>query len=220
MKVLVIIASIFFFCSSTIAQNILTDGKLPTDLKITIHHTGTVQFATYYRYTISPEGSVTIEYTRRGLPPARDFSTLLAVKAPKPAKTAKSGKNSKKLKAETAIQTQKPVDTTATQVPPKKDKLSTGQLIKLSQTIESSGFFDMNDNYQGNPDLETATCVNHAAAQAISVTANGKTKNVYFFLGCGYGEFEPLKKFLALFQQIETAISSVNIKEVQPSINP
>lgn len=179
---------------TTSAQNILVGGKTPKDLQITIDDTGTIQFANYQRFTISSEGFVTVEYTRRGLPSSGgQFSTLLLLR--------KNG-NSKK------VRPQKPAE--------KKDRVSERQLIDLARAIESSTFFQMQDSYHGDSTLELGTCVDHAGAKAISVTANGRTKNVYFFLGCTYGEYEPLKKFLELYKRIETVVGGVKVKEIEP----
>ncbi len=191
MKVIVLAASLAAFSLSTSAQHILTDGQLPKDLKITIDNTGTVQFANYYRSNILRDGSVTLEYTSRGLPIQRGFSSVLLLKgqkAPKP--------------------------------PVKKNKLSKKQLTELAHAIETSGFFEMKESYYGNPGSEPVMCSNHANAKAITVIANGKTKRVYFFLGCGYGEFEPLKKFLSVYEQIEKTIGGVKVREIQPATSP
>ena len=193
MKIIGLIISFFVLGLTATAQNILVNGKLPNDLQIKIDDTGTVQFANYTRSIISVDGTVGFEYTRRGLPVQNNYVGLLILKGQKP-----------------------------TKLPTKKDKLSKKQLLELAQAIETSTFFDMKDRYDGNPSIqaEGAGCVNHAAAKAISVTANQKTKHVYFFLGCGYGEYEPLKKFLTLYQQIEKMVSGVRVTEIKPSVKP
>lgn len=193
MKIIALIFSFFVLGLTTTAQNILVNGKLPNDLQITIDDTGTVEFANYTRTIISVDGTVGFEYTSRGLPVQNNYVGLLILKGQKP-----------------------------TKLPTKKDKLSKKQLLELAQAIEMSTFFDMKDRYDENPSIqgEGAGCVNHAAAKAISVTANQKTKRVYFFLGCSYGEYEPLKKFLTLYQQIEKMVSGVNITEIKPSVKP
>lgn len=193
MKIIALIFSFIVLSSTGIAQNILVDGQLPNDLRVTINNTGTIQFANYTRYMISVDGTVGFEYTSIGLPIVQNNVGVLMLKGHKPVKPPRA-------------QT-------------KKDKLARKQLLELAKAIEKSTFFDMNDSYYGNPDAQF-NCVNHADGKAISVTANQKTKNVYFFLGCGYGEYDPLKKFLILYQQIEQMISGVKVKEVQPQAKP
>lgn len=179
------------------AQNILIGGKLPKDFQITIDDTGTVQFATYRRYTISAGGSVTVEYTRRGLPVQNRIDGLFEI--------TRNGKTQKK------VQSPKPPD--------KKDKLSKGQLLKLARAFESSTFFQMQDSYYGNAALQLATCVNHSDAKAMSITANNRTKRVYFFLGCEYGEYAPLTEFLGLYKKVEMVINGVKVKEIQTPVS-
>lgn len=185
---------LMLLASTAAGQNLMVDGELPRDLKITIENTGTVQFANYYQNTILADGTVTFEFTSRGLPVQdRGYGELVL------------STNDKKHKTE-------PAPTP----PAKKDKLSKSDLLELARAFESSTFFQMQDSYYGDPTLKTGMCINHSAAKAISVTANGKTKRVYFFLGCSYGEYAPLAEFLQLYKSVETAISGVEIKEIRP----
>ncbi len=184
---------ILFFCvlgASVHGQELLEKNKIPGDFKVILDVTGTIQFANYYRYSISADGVVIFEYTSRGLPIERRYNLELIPLGEKP-------KRSKVPK------------------PPKKKKnLSKNQLREIVRVLESSGFFLMKDSYYGDPSATNGTCVNHADAKALSITANGKTKRVYFFLGCSYGDGHELKNFLALFEKIQRMISAVNIREV------
>ncbi|MEQ1644273.1 MAG: hypothetical protein ABL959_12570 [Pyrinomonadaceae bacterium] len=98
--------------------------------------------------------------------------------------------------------------------PPKKPKrakrLTDKQLMSLVREFEISGFFEMRDNYSyGDPTLTLQTCINHAEQKSLSITANGKTKSVTFFLGCSFSEKSPLKAFLALYDKVSQALSTV-----------
>lgn len=203
MKTLALMFLLLIPSISAAGQNILVNGKLPKDLQITIDDTGTLQFADTKRSTISSDGRVVFHHTSQSLPLLKNPADLLALKTTGSEPKKKPGKLEKTLA--------KPPKNT-----PKKDKLSKKQLFELVQAIELSGFFEMQDRYHGNPTLKTSTCINHSKAKAISVLGNGKTKTVYFFLGCSYGEFETLTKFLRLYDQIAGAISSVKAKEIRP----
>ena len=95
--------------------------------------------------------------------------------------------------------------------PKLKDKFSKKQIKQIILEFEKSGFFEMNEYYEGDPALIEATCVNHAETKSLSISANGKTKKVGFFLGCSYGEKSPLKSFLSLFDKISGMLQGVKV---------
>lgn len=196
MKTSGVILFLLILASTSVGQNIVRKGKLPKDFQLIVDETGTVQYANYRRYIIRGNGKVTFEYTRQGLPIGRPFSDLILIPS--------SGNSSTK------------AHRPKTASPVKKEKLSKRQVIRLAQAIDSSTFFEMQDRYYGNPLIEEGSCTNHASANAITVAANGSTKTVYFFLGCTYGDFTPLKRFSQLYDLILKAISSVRMKELSP----
>jgi hypothetical protein len=189
MKVFPVLVCILFLSLSSVSQTLLQNNKLPKDLQISLDVTGTVQFANYYRYSIEANGAVSMEYTSRGLPVTKGFNYLLIPLGEKPKKVI--------------------VPTP----PKKKEKLSRNQLKELVRAFESSGFFSMNDSYYGDPTTVNGMCTNHADAKALSITANGKTKRVYFFLGCTYSENTPLKNFLEHFDKVQRVLKDVKIRE-------
>lgn len=185
----IVLTLILIACASVSAasQSILKDGKIPKDLAITLSLGGTIQFSTQYDLRITADGKVYLENYREGLPVGRSFSELLK---------------------------------TTTFVMPKapklKEKFSKKQLKAIVSEFETSGFFAMNPYYQGDSEAETNVCINHAEEKGISITANGQTKKVAFFLGCSYGENSPLKKFLALYNFVEIqmrGVRKINSKE-------
>jgi hypothetical protein len=96
-----------------------------------------------------------------------------------------------------------------------KDKLSKKQLKRIINEFESSGFFELNDYYENDPTFKDASCSNHALIKSLLISANGKTKKVGFFLGCGVGENSPLKKFLSLYEKIEAELKKVKKQKVE-----
>ncbi len=176
---------IIFFTtfSQMLAQSILKDNKIPEDLIIKLTLSSTIQFSSEYDLKITSDGKVYLDERSHNLP-GTNFSALLRLN---------SGKNkTKQLK-----------------VPKLKDKLSKRQIKKIVSEFEKSGFFEMNESYYGDPTLKEGTCVNHAYTKGLSILANGKTKNVAFFLGCSYGENSPLKSFLNLYAKIDEELSGV-----------
>ena len=183
-----IVFSIFLFlavASPMIAQTILKDGKIPKDLVITLSLEGTTQFSTHYTYKITTDGKVFYE-EQSNLPPQESFADLLNV-------------NDKSRKV---------------RKPKLKNKLSKEQIKSIILEFEKAGFFEMNESYYGDPTLKEVSCVNHAEKKGLSITANGKTKSVAFFLGCSYGENSPLKSFLNLYDKIGKELSNVKKKKL------
>ena len=143
---------------------------------------GTMNFSHYYTYTIHRDGRVTYDDSAsvNALPTGVNYSALLG--------------SHKKLPK-----------------PPKlADRLKDKQLLALMREFEASDFFEMRDNYSyGDPFLTQQTCVNHAQSKALSITIDGKTKSVSFFLGCSYSDQSPLKAFLALYDKVSEMLSKV-----------
>ena len=166
------------------AQSILTDSKIPKDLIIKLTLSSTIQFSSEYDLKIVADGTVYLEDRSHNLPLGPNLSTLLIIN---------SGKN----------KTERP------KVPKLKDKLSEKQIRQIISEFKKSGFFEMNESYYGDPTLKEGTCVNHAYTKVLSISANGKTKSVAFFLGCSYGENLPLKSFLKLYDKIDKELSGV-----------
>lgn len=94
-------------------------------------------------------------------------------------------------------------------VPNLKDKFSQKQLKQMILEFEKSGFFEMNESYEGDINLQENICINHANTKGLSILANGKTKKIAFFLGCSYGEKSPLKSFLNLYDKISEELKKV-----------
>lgn len=181
-----ILFSIVFFCalvSQISAQSVLKNGTIPKDLVITLSLSSSSQFAYIYDYKITSDGRVFFEDHSRLLP-SLNFSNLTLLNI-----------NGKKLK--------KP------KIPKLKDRISQKQIKRIILEFEKSGFFEMNEYYQGDLTLKEGVCVNHANIKGLSISANGKTKNVAFFLGCSYGENSPLKSFLNLYDKIDKELSGV-----------
>jgi hypothetical protein len=173
-----------FFALQVSAQSFLKNGEIPKDLVIELKLSSTIEFFTHYDMTITADGKVYLE-VRSNLPQPTNFSRLLGI-AP--------GKNKpEKLKT-----------------PKLEDRLSKKQIRKIIGEFEKSGFFAMNEYYEGDPNPATdGTCVNHAEIKGLSISANGRTKRVAFFLGCTYAENSPLKSFLALYDKISKELSGV-----------
>lgn len=183
-----IVSGIVFFCSfvwQMQAQSVLKDGEIPKDLIITLSLSSTVQFSDAYIYKINPDRTVFFENRSNSLPLGVSFAGLLS---------GKVGETSKPVKIKS---------------PELKDKLSKKQIKQILIEFEKSGFFEMNEYYQGDPTLELNTCHTHADTKSLSISANGKTKKVGFYLGCSYGEKAPLKSFLTLFDKISEILKSV-----------
>ncbi len=165
---------------SATAQTATKNGRIPKDLVITLDLGGTTQYANYYSYKIVSDGKVFYKERSNALPAQKPFSELLRLKGQK---------NPKK--------------------PELREKLSKRQIAQIINEFEKSGFYEMEDYYYGDKTLENGTCVNHALEKGLSVSINGKTKKVAFFLGCSYGEDSPLKSFLILYDKIEKELSGV-----------
>lgn len=168
-----------FFALRVSAQSSLKEDEIPKDLVIKLSFSSTARYSPEYDVIITADGKVYLEYRSEGLPLARNFSDL-------------SKNKSKKVEA-----------------PRLEDRLSKKQIKEIIGEFEKSGFFGMNESYYGDPNLELQTCVNHSDTKALSVSANGKTKKVAFYLGCNYGEESPLKSFLALYDKIDKKLSGV-----------
>lgn len=164
------------------AQSLLIKGKIPNDLIIKLSLSSTMEYSSEYDLKITADGKVYLTDRSHNLPSGTNFSTLLGLT---------SGKNKK------------------SKLPKLKDKLSKKQIKQILYEFEKSDFFLMNELYYGDPTLKEASCVNHAYTKGLSISTNGKTKNVAFFLGCSYGENSPLKSFLNLYDKIDKAISGV-----------
>ncbi|HEX8399034.1 MAG TPA: hypothetical protein VF644_16480 [Pyrinomonadaceae bacterium] len=103
--------------------------------------------------------------------------------------------------------------------PKLRERLSQRQLSQLIRDFEKSGFFEMNEYYQGDPGFKEGVCINHAQRKGLSISANGKTKSVAFFLGCGYGEKSPLHSFLNLYNKIEKELQNVKKEKLEKPLN-
>ncbi len=164
------------------AQSLPIKGKIPNDLIIKLSLSSTIEYSSEYDLKITSDGKIYLTDRSHNLPSGTSFSTLLGLT---------SGKNKKSK-------------------PPKlKDKLSKKQIKQILNEFEKSGFFEMNESYYGDLTLKEGSCVNHAYTKGLSISMNGKTKSVAFFLGCSYGENSPLKSFLNLYDKIDKAISGV-----------
>ena len=185
---------LYVLISASYAQGNAANTEVPGDLKITLSVSGTIQIATHYTYTILSDGSISLEYQRQGLPvvhrPPLELFTL-------------NGKAVKKAPAPPTV-------------PQKKKHLSKTDLESLVRAFETSGFFEMADRYEGDWTVPNATCVNHAEEKGLSITSNGRTKSVSFFMGCAYGEASPLKRFLALYDTVSKAMNNVEVKTIEP----
>lgn len=176
---------IFFaaFCQMS-AQSVLKVNKIPKDLVIKLTLSSAIQFSSEYDLKVTADGTVYLKDRSHNLPKGSDFSSLLI---------KNSGKN----------KTGKP------KAPKLKAKLSKKQIKQIIGEFKKSGFFRMNEFYYGDPTLKEGTCVNHAYTKALSISTNGETKSVAFFLGCSYGENSPLKSFLKLCDKIDKELSGV-----------
>ena len=189
MKILLSIIFLSAFVSQMPAQSILKDGKIPKDLVIKLSLSSTIQFAAEYDVKITADGKVYLD-DRSRLLPTQNFSDLTFL-----------GINGKKVK--------KP------ESPKLKDTLTKNQIQHIILEFEKSGFFEMNKYYEGDPNLKEGVCVNHANIKGLSISANGKTKSVAFFLGCSYGAQSPLKSFLTLYDKISKelrGVKKINLK--------
>ncbi len=184
---------IIFFCaaiSQITAQSVLKGDKIPEDLVIKLTLSSTIEYSSQYELKITPDGKVYLRDYSRNLPSGKNFPGLLNIEKNKKTKTPKL-----------------------------KDKLSKKQIRQIISEFEKSGFFEMNEFYHGDPALKEGSCVNHAYTKALSISANGKTKSVAFFLGCSYGENSPLKSFLNLYDKIDKELRGVKrIKSDEPVI--
>lgn len=102
-------------------------------------------------------------------------------------------------------------------IPKLKNRLTKIQLRKIIREFEKSGFFEMNEYYQGDLTLKESRCVTHAAIKELSITANGITKRVAFFLGCGYGEDSPLQSFLNLYNKVDSGLKGIKTEKLENS---
>jgi hypothetical protein len=188
-KITGILASAIFLCVlawQTPAQSVLRDGTIPEDLVITLSLGGTIQFSVHYTYRITADGKVYYD----------ELQSLPVVRLPDNVLNMKIG-------------SAKPTKAARTKPPKLADRLSKEQIKRMISAFESSGFVEMDDRNEGDKTLKEIMCLNHAEAKELSITANGKTKRVYFFLGCQYGERSPLKNFLSLYDQIRKELSGV-----------
>ena len=178
-----VVLGVFFglsMFSQLTAQSAIRNGKIPKDLIIMLDLSGTVQYANYYNYRITSDGKVFYKERLNGLPSQKSFSDLLRLKGSKSPKKPKL-----------------------------KEKLSKKQITQIINEFKKTGFYELEDYYHGDKTLENGTCVNHAMEKGLSISINGKTKKVAFFLGCSYGENSPLKRFLILYEKIEKELSGV-----------
>ena len=182
-KILLVLFFAFSLVSPVAAQPVLRRGKIPKDLIITLGFSSTVRFSDEYDLKITARGKVYLDDRSHRLPVQRNFN---------PFSLATNGNKPRKIKT-----------------PKLKNKLSQSALKRLILDIEKAGFFEMKESYYGDPNLRVNTCWNHADTKSLSVSANGKTKKVAFFLGCSYGEASPLKSFLRLYERIDAELSRV-----------
>lgn len=173
------------------AQSILKDGKIPKDLVIVLRLSSRIQFSQRYECKMTFNGKVSCQDYSTNLPTGRSFSELIGLKPGK-------------------YKPQKP------KTPKLKDKISKKQIKELIAAFEDSGFFEMNDYYEGDPTLTEGTCVNHADTKGLSILTNGRIKIVAFFLGCSYGEKSPLKRFLSLYDKVDKQMQGVKKTQNQP----
>lgn len=179
---------VLFHASASIstAQSPARVAAVPNDLVIKLSLGGTIQFSSAYDYTISADGIVRLDDHSHNLPLGRSYDQLLLLSpgqaSPKPPKP-----------------------------PQLKERIADQQLLDLIAKFDASGFYDMNDRYYGDPALTEGVCVDHAAEKGLSITQNGKTKTVSFFLGCSYGEASPLKRFLVLYDQVSDSLKGVKV---------
>lgn len=174
------------FALQTSAQSFFKDKQVPKDLVVTLVLSSTIQFSNAYELKITNDGKVFYE-DRSTLLPHLNFFNVFGLKTVE-GKTLET-KSEKKNKL--------------------KKKLSKKQIKRILGEFEKSGFFEMNKYYEGDPTLAQGTCVNHANTKSITITANGETKQVAFFLGCSYGENSPLKSFLSLFDKISGELKDI-----------
>lgn len=181
---IVIGISIFFaLISQASAQSVLKDGKIPGDLVIKLSFSSSIQSSAEYDLKITADGKVYLDDRSHMLPSQTFFNPMLL---------ETNGKKPKRLK-----------------VPNLKDKFSQKQLKQMILEFEKSGFFEMNESYEGDINLQENICINHANTKGLSILANGKTKKIAFFLGCSYGEKSPLKSFLNLYDKISEELKKV-----------
>ena len=164
---------------------------IPDDLEIRLIHAGTIQFDDHYTYTIGADGRVSLEYQQHGrLPVNPSFEDRLKLE--------------RKLK---------PKDPAAE--PRKRERISRGRLAEIVEAFRAAGFFEMRDRYDGNPVVPNAGCINHAATKGLAITANGRTKTVLFFLGCGYGDMPEYRRFNELLAMLSREIADVKVTEAE-----
>lgn len=186
---LVVLGSAFV----TNAQSLLKNGKVPKDLAITLSMSGTIQFAPHYTYTITSDGRVFYDLQQMGLPTPNASGVKLA-----------------KLKSKDGKVTKVKYDVPK---PPKlKEKLSQKQLKEIIRGFEESGFFLITDANKFDPALTETTLIDHAQTKALSIAANGKIKNVEFFMGGNYGENSPVHNFLKLYDKIRAELNTVRAR--------
>lgn len=195
-KKLLITLFLAFCCASVSeAQTSPENGKIPKDLTITLTLGSEAQFAIRYRFKIIASGKVFYEDFSTTLPKGRSFKSILNL-----SQSGKTSSNSKSAKKKLK--------------PPKlKKRLSKKQIKKIIAEIKNSGFYEMADSYFVDPPMKNGSCWNHGKLKVISITANGKTITVGFYLSCPYEKNSPLSKFLALFDKINEEIKGVK-KEI------
>lgn len=95
-------------------------------------------------------------------------------------------------------------------------RLTDEQLNSLVDAFADAEFYSMQDSYYGEPDADgRVLCVNHAQSKALSITANGRTKEVSFFPGCDYTDKTPVKAFLSLYDNVSGMIAKVRAEPVK-----
>lgn len=182
---------LFLFSGEIYSQVISKKDKIPKDLIIKINLSTSSQFGIQYILTIDSEGKVFYEDYSNLLPKGPSVSSILNLNLPE--EDLNKSKISKK----------------ATNKPKLKEKLSVKQLKKIINEIDKSGFYQMNEYYEG--------CYSHAKSKSISISVNGKNKKVTFVLGCSYDENHPLKDFLNLFDTINKELDSVEKIKIEKS---
>lgn len=162
------------------AQSILKDGKIPDDLVITIGLIANMQFGGYQTYKITSDGKVFYDEFSNLPPVSPNVFDLIAM----------GQKNVKKPKLPK---------------PPKlKDKFSRNQLQRIIFAVEKSGFWEIADKDQCEPNY------NHYTTKGISITLYGKTRAIEEIkLRCGNDENLRLKNFVNLYDLISKELSGV-----------
>lgn len=172
--------------SHAAAQVAVRSADIPADLVINLSLGGTVQFSSQYTYSIFADGIVRLADRSNYLPRTASLDNLLLLrpgqKPPKPRKP-----------------------------PELRERIPEKLLLDLIVEFDHSGFYQMNDRYYGDPDLKEGSCTDHADEKGLSITMNGKTKSVSFFLGCSYGQNSPLKRFLVLYDEVSKALKGVKV---------